>query len=268
MLIFIGLGLSIRHLTLEAIYWLNNVDKVIIDTYTGFTDGFDIDFIKNITCNKSVEIVLAERKDLESRAINDIIEEARFRNIAILVPGDPFIATTHDAIRVEALKSNVKVIVVNGLSIHTLAISRTGLQSYRFGKTVTLVYPDVSKPYSVVDVIYDNITRNLHTLVLLDYRSDENKYMSIPEAVNLLLDLDYKNLLDRIIGVGLARIGTIDEYIVADILPDLRDYQYPKPPHSLIIVAKPHPVELDCLKNICKLPDRLYRKYLSSKEYP
>ncbi len=266
MLVFIGLGLSIKHLTIEAIKYLNIVDKIIVDTYTGITEGFDQEFIKLI--GRAKEIVFASRSDLEGEAINKLVEEARHKNIAILVSGDPFIATTHDAIRVEALRRGVKVVVVNGLTIYSLAVSRTGLQVYRFGKTVTLVYPDYFKPYSTIEAIYDNLNRNLHTLVLLDFRRDENKYMSIPEAIDILLDLDEKDILANVVGVGLARIGFNDEYIVADKLAHLRNKEYPKPPHAIIVVAKPHPIELDNLRFLCKLPKEVYEEIASKKTYP
>ncbi len=266
MLVFIGLGLSTKHLTLEAIQYLYRVDKIIVDTYTNIVPDLSKELFEYIGREK--EIIWAERKDLEGTSIKEIVEEARGRDIAIVVPGDPFIATTHDAIRVEALKQGVKVVVVNGLSIYSLAVSRTGLQAYRFGKTVTLVYPDYSKPYSVIDAIYDNLERNLHTLVLLDLRVKENKYMDIGEAIGLLLDMDEKNMLDKVIGIGLARIGCLDEMIVADKIGELDKYSYPGPPHSIIIVAKPHPIELDNLRYIAGLPYDLYEKYMVSRNYP
>lgn len=266
MLIFVGTGLSIKHLTLEAIKYLNIADKIIVDTYTSMVEGLDHGFFKIIGSGK--EIVFADRNLLEGRSINQIVEEARHRNIVILVPGDPFIATTHDAIRVEALKKGVKTIVVNGLSIYSLAVSRTGLQVYRFGKTVTLVYPDNFKPYSTIESIYDNLSRNLHTLVLLDFRKEENKYMTIPEAVDILLELDEKSFLSKVIAIGLARLGFSDEYLVADKLPSIKYRRYPSPPHALIIVGKPHPIELDNLRYICNLPESLYHELSRKKNYP
>ncbi|OYT37262.1 MAG: diphthine synthase [Desulfurococcales archaeon ex4484_58] len=266
MLIFIGTGLSIKHLTIEAISYIIRADKIYIDTYTNLVPDFSYKILSSILRDK--EIVYAKRRDLEGENIRRIIEEARHRDIAIIVPGDPFIATTHDAIRVEALKNNVEVVVVNGLSIYSLAASRTGLQAYRFGKTVTLVYPRLSKPYSVIEAIYDNLSRDLHTLVLLEISVEENKYMTIDEAVNILLEIDDKNMIGDTLGVGLARIGLDDEYIVADKISKLPDYTYPPPPHSLIVIAKPHPVELENLKYTCGLPYDLYVKYSRSKSYP
>jgi len=266
MLIFIGTGLSLKHLTLEAIEYLSRVDKVIIDTYTNIVPDMDEAILSTLLRGK--EIVYAKRSDLEGESIKRIVQEAKHRDIAILVPGDPFIATTHDALRVEAYKNNVKTVLVNGLSIYSLAASRTGLQAYRFGKTVTLVYPDPSPPYSVVETIYENIARNLHTLVLLDLRVEEKRAMSIPEAVDLLRSIDDKGLIMKYIGVAVARAGSRDEVIVADRVGELREYSYPKPPHCLIVVAKPHPVELDNLRYIGGLPAHLYEKYLHSRMYP
>ncbi len=267
MLYFIGVGLSIKHLTLEAIDALRMVDKIYVDTYTNIVPDLDIYEFKRIT-GFSGEIVYARRNMLEGEGIKNIVLEARDRNIAILVPGDPFIATTHDAIRVEALRRGVKVVTINGLSIYSLAPSRTGLQAYRFGKTATLVYPEAFKPYYTIETIYDNLERNLHSLILLDLRVEENRAMRIGEAVDILLDLDNKGLLSRVLAVGAARLGSSDEFIIADRLINLKKYSYPPPPHSIIIVAKPHPIELENLYYLCRLPRKLYEKYMNAKNYP
>ncbi len=267
MLIFIGIGLSINHLTIEAIEWLKKADKIIIDSYTNIIPDFTIDKLFEIIGSKK-DVIVANRSMLEGASIKKIIDEARDLDLVLLVPGDPFIATTHDAIRVEAIKHGVSVKTINGLSIYSLAPSRTGLQAYRFGKTVTLVYPESFKPYSTIETIYDNLSRNLHTLLLLDLKLEENKAMTINEAIDVLMELDEDKRLDNIIAVGLARIGCSDEKIQADKLPHLKKYTFPSPPHSLIVVAKPHPMELDSLKYLCKLPDEIYRDLLGRKTYP
>jgi diphthine synthase len=267
MLYFIGIGLSIKHLTLEAIDAVKRVDKIYIDTYTNIIPDLDLDNFRKIT-GFNGEIILAKRDMLEGKGINKIVSEAVDRNIAILVPGDPFIATTHDAIRVEALRRGINVVTINGLSIYSLAPSRTGLQAYRFGKTATLVYPEAFKPYYTIETIYDNLERNLHSLILLDLRVEENKAMRINEAVDIILELDDKGLLGKVLAVGAARLGSSNEFIVADKLTNLKKYSYPPPPHSIIIVAKPHPIELENLYYLCKLPRELYEKYINAKSYP
>lgn len=262
MLVFVGLGFSPKHLTLEALSYIAKCDKVIIDTYTGLLEEDYIDAIKPLLNGK--EVVFAKRMDLEGYAIEKLVDEAMSRDIAILVPGDPFIATTHDAIRTEAGRRGVETKVINGLSIINLAITRCGLQVYRFGKVVTIVFPEVTKPYSVIETIYDNLNRRLHTLILLDIRVEEKRFMGIGEAVELLLEMDNENRLINTIGIGLARLGFRDEYVVADLVSSLRKYDFPKPPYSIIVLSEPHPIELDCLLYYCNLPLDLYLK-LSSK---
>ncbi|MEM4717611.1 MAG: diphthine synthase [Desulfurococcaceae archaeon] len=240
MLVFLGLGYSLRHLSKEAIEELERSDVVYIDTYTSLFED-PLEKISEL-CPRA-RVVYATRRDLEGEGILKIINEALVRKVTIAVPGDPFIATTHDAILSEALRRDIKVKIVNGISIITMAYSRTGLQSYRFGKIVTLVYPYSFKPYSTVDVIYDNLSRNLHTLILLDLRVEEGKAMTIHEAVDIILDLDAKGMLKNNLALALARLGWLDEKICMDKLGNLGKYSYPPPPHSIIVLAKLDPVE-------------------------
>lgn len=265
MLIFVGLGLSIKHLSIKAIEALRSADKIIVDSYTSIVPDFSVSELKKII-GEDKEIIIAERRDLEGESIRKIIIEAKEKDTAILVPGDPFIATTHDAIRLEALENGVPVKTIHNVSIYSVAPSATGLQAYRFGKTVTLVYPTHFKPFSTIETIYDNLSRNLHTLLLLDLKRDTA--MTIPEAVKIILDLDQKGELSRILAVGIAQAGTNNQYLRADRLVNLANYEYPQPPHSIIIVAKPHPIELELLYYNAGLPESLYKEYSSKKEYP
>lgn len=240
MLFFVGLGYSKRHITLEAIEALKNSETIYVDTYTSlFEDSLEI--VENI--NPSAKVIYASRKDLEGENIAKIVNEASSRNIAIAVPGDPFIATTHDAILSEAMKRGISFKVINGLSILTLAYSKTGLQTYRFGKITTLVYPKYFKPFSTIEFIHENLRRNLHTLVLLELRVEESIAMSIADAVSILKDLDERRILANRLAFGLARLGWSDEKICVDHLYELGNHSYPPPPHSIIVVAKPDPVE-------------------------
>lgn len=244
MLIFVGLGYSLRHLTNEAIEALKTADIIYVDSYTSL---YEDDFDKLREFNLNARFHVARRSDLEGKNVSRILEEALQWKVVIAVPGDPFIATTHDAIRLEAIKRGIEVRVVNGLSIIGLAHSRLGLQSYKFGKTITLVYPDSFKPYSVVETIYDNLSRGLHTLILLDLRVEEGRAMTIPEAVDILLNLDEKKELASRLAVGVARLGWRTEKVVVSHLSQLRDFIYPPPPHSIIVCGRLHPVEEELL---------------------
>ncbi len=265
MLVFIGLGLNPKHLNLEAIEALKTIDKAYLDRYTSIIPAFSPEILRKYYLG---ELVIADRDMLEGGGIKRIVEEASKMNIAVIAPGDPFIATTHDAIRLEALMRGVEVRVIHNISIYSVAASATGLQAYRFGKTTTLVYPEAFKPYSTLETIYGNIERNLHTLVLLDLKLEKDKAMTIPEAVEILLELDEKEIIGEYLAIGAARLGSSEERLTADKLKNLGIYNYPPPPHSIIIVAKPHPLELDALHYIDHLPQKLYEEYRSKKEYP
>lgn len=245
MLVFIGLGYSLKHLTVEAVEELKSADIIYVDTYTSI---YEDPLVKVAELNTRAEVILAHRKDLEGVSVKEILEKAKTKKVVIAVPGDPFIATTHDAIRISALRQGVEVKVVHGISFITMAFSRLGLQSYRFGKHVTLVYPTHFKPYSSIEVIYDNLKRNLHTIVLLDLSVEEFRAMTIPEAVDLLLELDYSNLLRNRLALGVARLGWKDEKICANMLSHLKLEKFPPPPHSLVILAHPDPVEEEFIK--------------------
>jgi diphthine synthase len=98
-----------------------------------------------------------------------ILESAEKQATALAVSGDPMIATTHVSLVLSAKKRGIPVEIVHGASILSAAIGESGLQAYKFGKTVTLAYwRENYRPMAAYDVITENLSRNLHTLLLLD----------------------------------------------------------------------------------------------------
>ena len=264
---FVGMGPSLKYLSLKALEALVKADLIVVDSYTSVVPDFSVESLKEAIGCRPIEVVIASREDLEGESISRLIEVAREKNVALLVPGDPFIATTHDAIRVEALKAGVRVEVIHGVSIYSMAPSATGLQAYKFGKMTTLVYPRGLMPCSIIDVIYDNYSRDLHTLLLFDIKLEEGLVMRVSEAVDVLLALEQHcrgaRRLGGMIGVLVAGLGTQEQFIKADLLENLKNYSNAPLPQSLIIVAKLHPMELEALHHQCGLPKDLY-DYLSS----
>ena len=90
-------------------------------------------------------------------AVPKVIEEARAENVAFLVIGDPFGATTHTDLYLRALKLGVQVEVVHNASIMN-ACGACGLQLYRFGETVSIVF--FTETWRHGDSFYDKILRN------------------------------------------------------------------------------------------------------------
>ena len=107
------------------------------------------------------------RPDIEMP--EELLRLARSSVVALLVVGDPMQATTHVDLLLRARDAGLDTEIIPGISATTLAITLSGLQSYRFGRQVTLPFPYGDYlPVSPLRYILDNKGRNLHTLVLLD----------------------------------------------------------------------------------------------------
>lgn len=258
-LILAGLGTSIDYVSLKVLDELTRADIVLIEPYTSVAVGLGYDRLKRMVLG---ELVYVSRRDLEED-YEWIIEEAKHKRVLILVAGDPLTATTHVSLLIEARRRGVEVEVIPAVSGVYTSMSLSFLQVYRFGRIVTLTYPERNyRPHSVIEVVRKNLEMNLHTLVLLDIRYDEGKAMNLNEAVDILLELEEeycaenkcRPFLRKIIGVGIARAGTRESMVQADLIPRLRNYRFPPPPHSLVVVARPHPVELEALIELANLP--------------
>ncbi|OYT56036.1 MAG: hypothetical protein B6U68_03985 [Candidatus Aenigmarchaeota archaeon ex4484_14] len=90
MLYLVGIGMQEKDLSLKAVEALVNCQKVYIEGYTSKWIGFK----KNLEKLARKKIEILERKDMEE-GLDKILKDAKDQSIAILVPGDPFTATTH-----------------------------------------------------------------------------------------------------------------------------------------------------------------------------
>lgn len=98
---------------------------------------------------------------------DEILADAKLCDVALLVVGDPFGATTHTDLILRAKEKGIKYQVIHNASILNAA-GCCGLQLYSFGEVVSIPYwTDTWKPNSFFDKIADNFQRNLHTLCLL-----------------------------------------------------------------------------------------------------
>jgi len=163
-LFLIGLGPGdLALMTRRAIDMLQDMDERYLEGYTATLP---------LTQENELENLVGPWKRVMRPQIEnprEIIEMAKSLKVAIMVVGDPMQATTHVDLILRARENGVKVTIVPGISATTLAISSSGLQSYRFGRQVTLPYAYGDYlPTSPLRYILDNRLRNLHTLVLLD----------------------------------------------------------------------------------------------------
>lgn len=111
-------------------------------------------------------LILADRELVESDA-DEILRDAANVDVALLVVGDPFGATTHTDFIIRAKEQNIQFQVVHNASIMN-AIGCCGLQLYSFGETISIPYwSDTWQPDSFYDKIKVNVANNFHTLCLL-----------------------------------------------------------------------------------------------------
>ena len=100
---------------------------------------------------------------------DELLELARNDSVALLIVGDPMQATTHIDLEARCNELDINFNIVPGITATSLAVSLSGLQSYRFGRQVTIPYSYGSyMPTSPLEMIYKNYENNLHSLILFD----------------------------------------------------------------------------------------------------
>jgi len=199
---------------------------------------------------------------------DDILADADKVDVAFLVVGDPFGATTHTDLVLRARELSIPTRSIPNASILT-SIGTTGLQLYNFGQTVSMVFfLDNWKPASFYDRIAENARIGLHTLVLLDIKVKEQsienmargrkiyeppRYMTVAQCAQQMLEIEEEVKKEGVYGreslaVGVARVGAEDEKIVAGTLEELCEADLGKPLHSLVLLgSRTHDLERDYL---------------------
>lgn len=247
-LYLIGIGLADeKDITVKGLEIVRKCGKVYLENYTSLLQCSAGDLEKFY----GKKIIPADREKSEQGDL-EIVEEAGKKDVAFLVAGDLFSATTHTDLFKLAKEKKVPVKVVHNASILT-AIGITGLQLYKFGKTASIPFaeehPNLETPYNVLK---DNLEKGLHTLFLLDLRPVEKKFMTVNEALEILENIEKRKkekIVDKkMLVVGCARLGSDNAAIKAGILEEVKKFNFGKPPHCLIIPGKLHFVEEEMLQ--------------------
>jgi diphthine synthase len=259
-LVFVGLGLhDEKGISLRGLEETKTADHVFLELYTSLLPDFSLKHLEALS-GKRVHVV--SRRNLEEENGELILNAAEKGKAVLLVPGDPFIATTHVTLRIEAEKRGVKTRIVHGASIISAIIGLSGLHNYKFGKTVTIPFPEnfSETPYKV---IAQNKKLGLHTLCLLDLKADEKRFLSIKEGLTMLLEIEQKRkkriVTPNTLAVGVARVGSNVPTLKADFIKNLLKYDFGGPPHSLIFLGQIHFVESEALIAFAGAPAKLRR---------
>lgn len=260
-LVFVGLGLhDEKGVSLNGIEEAKGADAVFLELYTNLLPGFSVERFE-ATVGKKVHVL--QRCNLEEENGALLLNAAGRGKTVFLVPGDPLIATTHVTLRIEAEKRGVKTRIVHGASIISAIIGLSGLHNYKFGKTVTVPFPEnfSETPYSVVA---QNKKLGLHTLCLLDLKVDEKRFLNINEALSMLLETEQKKnkgiITPNTVAVGVARAGSNTPTVKADYIKNLSKHDFGDPPQSLIFPGELHFMEAEALVTLAAAPETLRRK--------
>ncbi|MFA6462103.1 MAG: diphthine synthase [Candidatus Woesearchaeota archaeon] len=247
-LYLIGLGLSTeKDISVKGLEIVRTCDKVYLENYTSLLQCSVYDLEKFY----GKKITLADREKTE-QGEDQIIEEAKTQEVAFLVVGDPFSATTHIEMFKQALTKKVQVKIINNASVLT-AIGITGLQLYKFGKTTSIPFieehPNLETPYNV---LRENQSLGLHTLFLLDLKPGENKFLSIKKAIETLEQIEEHKkegiISKNTLVVGCARLGNEDFMVKYGKIEEIKRVEFGKPPYCLIIPGKVHFMEQEMLE--------------------
>ncbi len=242
-LYIIGIGLNDeKDITLKGLEAVKKCSKLFLESYTSKLQC-DISNLEELYGKK---IILADREMVEKNS-DEIISETE--DTALLIIGDPMSATTHIDIMMRAKEKKVSVVVINNASVLT-AVGITGLQLYKFGKTTSIPFPQEGfEPETPYDVIKSN--GELHTLVLLDLRPDEDKFMTVNEGLKYLLSIEDKRkekvISEDTLAVGCARLGGTYKIKYGKV-KELVDEDFGGAPHCIIIPGKLHFSEEEALE--------------------
>ncbi|KAK4556040.1 diphthine synthase [Recurvomyces mirabilis] len=286
MLYIIGLGLADeRDVSVKGLEIIRKAERVYLEAYTAvlLVDQAQLESYY------SRSVILADREKVESQS-DEILSGAHEKDIAFLVVGDPFSATTHTdlALRCRQHDPPIQTRTLPNASILT-AVGATGLSLYSFGQTVSMVFfTENWKPSSFYDRVAENVSLGLHTLVLLDIKVKEPdlvamargkivyeppRFMTVAQCASQMLEVEEERQQGicgkESLAVGVARLGSEDQVIVAGTLEELAVADLGKPLHSLVLCGKKmHEMEWEYVRGFAvdeEKFDRLWKANYAGK---
>jgi diphthine synthase len=261
-LVFIGLGLyDEKDISLRGLEEIREADAVFAEFYTSLMLGLSIRKLEEMT-GKAIKVV--PRRVLEEEEGQQLFEAAKRGKVAFLVSGDPLIATTHVDLRISAEKRGIRTRIIHGVSAVSAVRGISGLQNYKYGKAVTIPFSEKGflseTPYNVIS---ENKERGLHTMCYLDIKAEEQRYLTIKEALQTLLELEKQKkeqvVTPRTLVIGVARAGSPEPIVKAGYLEAVMNHDFGAPPHTLIFPGKLHFMEAEALITLADAPEEVRR---------
>ncbi len=235
-LYLVGLGLNPKAFSEEAVEVISGCERVFREAYTSPIPGLDGEVLHG---RLAVEVEQLGRGPVEDASV--LMDALSTGDVALLVPGDPMISTTHISLRVEAAERGHDSSIIHSSSIMSAAIGESCLTATKFGRMATISFMKSRQPYHVLAL---NSEMGLHTLFLLDVDEEDGKYMSVRQALESLLEVEEDEggsviALDTL-AIGMARISCGDQVIEAGKVKHLLGHDFGAPPHCLVVPGELH----------------------------
>jgi diphthine synthase len=258
MLCLVGAGIYDTVEMSNSIKVLNSCNRIYLERFTSpISDNF-INVLKS-TLGPEKKIEIVKRWFVEDG--RQILDESKTLNVGLVSYGDPTIATTFTELRIRAMKNNIEVKVVHAASGITSLVGECGLQVYKIGKLVTMM-EEKQSAISVYSTIFGNLNLNCHTIILTEYRQDEDgsEFFLKPNYVMSKLleiekDITYEIVSEDSFLIVVSRIGTDHQKIVSGKIKSLIDLEYGRGQHSIIFPAKFHFTEEEAIMNLTEIID-------------
>lgn len=239
MLYLIGLGLNVDGISEFGKEVAKRCKRVYLENYTINLPYSEGELREKLLLKK---VIPADRKFIESE---QIVDEAKRQDVALLIYGSPLTATTHISLINEAKRLNVKYKIIYSASIID-AVAETGLQLYKFGKIASMPKWDEKKnftPDSFMEIVKENQSINAHSLILIDidleFKDALNELKISAEKNNIKID---NLILCQSLGTKHSKIfyGPIKKFNMFDSV---------RMPYCIIIPGPLHFVEKEMLEN-------------------
>lgn len=216
-----------------------------------------------------------------------ILENADVDDVAFLVVGDVFGATTHTDLAIRARDLGIAVESIHNASVMN-AVGACGLQLYNFGQAVSIVFfTEDWRPDSFYNKVMENRRIGLHTLLLLDIKVkepnikemmrgrivyDPPRYMSVSTCCEQLLEIEEKRKEEAYTPetpcIAVSRLGSPNQSFKAATLKELAGYDAGEPLHSVVMLGRQvHDLELNYLLAFADDKEAYRKSVIADQEY-
>ena len=211
--------------------------KVYLENYTvNFPYSLD-----ELSEKLGKKILPADRSFVEGL---EFVDEAKRKDVALLVYGSPLTATTHITIMQECKALKIRCQFIYAASVID-GVAETGLQLYKFGKIASMPTWDLEKSYapeSFMEIVKENQSIGAHSLILVDIGMN---FVVALEQLRKAAD-NHNIKLSKL--VVCQQLGTKRSKIMYRNISDIEEFSGVKKPYCIIIPGKLHHVELEVLE--------------------